>query len=302
MDERTSSGDGAGGTTAGPLVVDRAPHLQTVSEDGALPVTTHHSPITTLTGPVIRIEGVRKIYEMGDQEVRALDGVDLAIGEGEMVAVMGPSGSGKSTLMHVLGCLDSPTEGLYWLAGREVSELDDEALAKVRNRTIGFVFQSFNLLPSMTALENVELPMIYGGQADRRARARRALERVGLAERMSHKPTELSGGQQQRVAIARAIGSDPSILLADEPTGNISTRQGEEILQIFQELNEVGITCIVVTHEPDIARHCRRLVQMQDGLVVADEPVTNRIEARNWLAQNPERGRVVLAGGHADLG
>jgi putative ABC transport system ATP-binding protein len=245
---------------------------------------------------MIRLEGLTKIYQMGDQEVRALDGVDLTVNEGEFVAIMGPSGSGKSTLMHVLGCLDAPTEGRYWLDGEEVSQLDDEALAKVRNRTIGFIFQSFNLLPSMTALENVELPMIYGGKRERRERAARALQRVGLGDRMRHKPTELSGGQQQRVAIARAIANEPRILMADEPTGNISTRQGEEIMQTFQELNEAGITVVLVTHEPDIARHCRRLVQMQDGRVIADEIVENRIDAARWLEENPEQARIVLAG------
>jgi putative ABC transport system ATP-binding protein len=245
---------------------------------------------------MIRLEGLTKVYQMGDQEVRALDGVDLTVNEGEFVAIMGPSGSGKSTLMHVLGCLDAPTAGRYWLDGQEVSQLDDEALAKVRNRTIGFIFQSFNLLPSMSALENVELPMIYGGRRERRERAARALQRVGLGDRMRHKPTELSGGQQQRVAIARAIANEPRILMADEPTGNISTRQGEEIMQTFQELNEAGITVVLVTHEPDIARHCRRLVQMQDGRVVTDEAVENRIDAGAWLEENPEQGRIVLAG------
>ena len=244
--------------------------------------------------PLIRLEGITKVYVMGDQEVRALDGVDLRVDEGEFVSLMGPSGSGKSTLMHVLGCLDAPTAGRYWLNGQEVSELDDEALAKVRNRTIGFVFQSFNLLPAMTALENVELPMIYGGRKERRERAAVALKRVGLDQRMNHKPTELSGGQQQRVAIARAIANEPRILMADEPTGNISTRQGEEIMAIFQELNDAGITCLIVTHEPDIARHSRRLVQLQDGVVVADDQVADRILANDWLVENPERDRIVV--------
>lgn len=243
---------------------------------------------------LIRLEAITKVYQMGDQEVRALDGIDLCIYEGEFVAIMGPSGSGKSTLMHVLGCLDAPTSGRFWLNDQEVSELDDEALARARNRTIGFIFQSFNLLPSMTALENVELPMIYGGRADRRERAAIALKRVGLATRMNHKPTELSGGQQQRVAIARAIANEPRILMADEPTGNISTRQGEEIMEIFQELNDSGITCLVVTHEPDIARHTRRLVQLQDGIIVADDEVAGRISAREWLVENPEQDRIVV--------
>jgi putative ABC transport system ATP-binding protein len=236
---------------------------------------------------LVELTGVRKVYQMGDQEVRALDGVDLTMHDGEFVAIMGPSGSGKSTLMHILGCLDAPTEGSYRLKGTEISDLDEVELAQFRNRTLGFVFQSFNLLPSFTALENVELPMIYGGVRGRRRKAEEALERVGLANRMDHKPTELSGGQQQRVAIARAIAGDPQVLMADEPTGNVSTQQGEEIMQIFQELNDHGITVVLVTHEPHIARHSRRLVQVQDGLIVADHPIRSRILAREWLA-NPE--------------
>jgi putative ABC transport system ATP-binding protein len=262
---------------------------QSISELPNFPISS--APPASL----MRLEALTKVYQMGDQEVRALDGVDLHVDEGEFISIMGPSGSGKSTLMHVLGCLDAPTSGRYWLNGQEVSQLDDEALAKVRNRTIGFVFQSFNLLPSMTALENVELPMIYGGKRERRPRAAEALRRVGLGDRMNHKPTELSGGQQQRVAIARAIANDPRIIMADEPTGNISTRQGEEILAVFQELNDAGITCLIVTHEPDIARHSRRLVQMQDGQVIADEQVRERISAHEWLEANPERARIVLA-------
>lgn len=236
---------------------------------------------------LVELSGVRKIYRMGDQEVRALDGVDLTIDDGEFVAIMGPSGSGKSTLMHILGCLDGVTEGSYRLHGTDVSELDEAELARFRNRTLGFVFQSFNLLPSFTALENVELPMIYGGVRDRRRLAVAALERVGLGHRMHHKPTELSGGQQQRVAIARAIAGEPRVLMADEPTGNVSTHQGEEIMQIFQELNDEGITVILVTHEPHIARHALRLVQVQDGKIVADSPIRERMLARDWLA-NPE--------------
>ena len=232
---------------------------------------------------MIRLSGVRKVYTMGDQEVRALDGVDLEVGHGELVAIMGPSGSGKSTLMHVLGLLDVPTEGDYFLAGIEVSAMDEVEVARVRNRTIGFVFQSFNLLPSLTALENVELPMVYGGVRNRRRRAEDALERVGLSHRMDHRPTELSGGQQQRVAIARAIAGAPSIILADEPTGNVATQQGEEIMQIFQELNDQGITVILVTHETEIARHARRLVQVRDGRIIADRPVRRRVLAADWL-------------------
>jgi putative ABC transport system ATP-binding protein len=236
---------------------------------------------------LVELMGIRKIYRMGDQEVRALDGVDLTIEEGEFVAVMGPSGSGKSTLMHILGCLDAATEGSYRLQGTEIAELDEVELARFRNRTLGFVFQSFNLLTSFTALENVELPMIYGGVRDRRKRATEALDRVGLSARMDHRPNELSGGQQQRVAIARAIAGEPSVLMADEPTGNVATHQGEEIMQIFQDLNEEGITVVVVTHEPHIARHTRRLVQVQDGKIVADSPIKQRILASDWLA-NPE--------------
>lgn len=243
---------------------------------------------------LIELAGVRKIYRMGDQEVRALDGVDLSIEAGEFVAIMGPSGSGKSTLMHILGCLDAPTEGSYRLQGTEIAELDEVELARFRNRTLGFVFQSFNLLPSFTALENVELPMIYGGVPDRRRRAREALIRVGLEHRMDHKPTELSGGQQQRVAIARAIAGQPRVLMADEPTGNVSTQQGEEIMQIFQELSEQGITVALVTHEPHIARHALRLVQVQDGKIVADGPIKERLLARDWLADPENRTTGIL--------
>jgi len=243
---------------------------------------------------LIRLRGIRKIYTMGDQEVRALDGVDLDIAEGEFVAIMGPSGSGKSTLMHILGLLDAPDEGSYLLNGVETAELDEIDLARVRNRTIGFVFQSFNLLPSFTALENVELPMIYGGVTGRRRRAEQALERVGLAERMDHRPSELSGGQQQRVAIARAIAADPEVLMADEPTGNVATQQSEEIMQIFQELNDQGITIALVTHESPIAQHARRLVQVQDGKIVADNPIRRRILASDWLADPKNRASGVL--------
>jgi putative ABC transport system ATP-binding protein len=233
---------------------------------------------------LIVMRGIRKVYQMGDQEVHALAGVDLDVREGEFVAIMGPSGSGKSTLMHIIGCLDAPTEGEYRLDGQEVSAMEETELAAVRNRLIGFIFQSFNLLPSFTALENVELPMIYGGVRGRRRRAREALERVGLADRMDHKPTQLSGGQQQRVAIARAIAGEPRLLLADEPTGNVATRQGEEIMASFQELNDHGMTVVLVTHETHIGSHARRLVQVKDGRIVADAPVRRRMDAREWLA------------------
>jgi len=244
---------------------------------------------------LIELTGVHKVYQMGDQEVRALDGVNLTVDEGEFVAIMGPSGSGKSTLMHILGCLDAPTAGSYRLQGTEIADLDGVELARFRNRTLGFVFQSFNLLPSFTALENVELPMIYGGVPDRRRLAREALVRVGLESRLDHKPTELSGGQQQRVAIARAIAGQPSLLMADEPTGNVSTQQGEEIMQIFQELSEEqGITVALVTHEPHIARHALRLVQVQDGRIVADGPIKERILAREWLKDPENRTTGIL--------
>ena len=242
---------------------------------------------------LIQLHGIRKIYTMGDDEVHALDGVDLRVDEGEFVAIMGPSGSGKSTLMHILGLLDAPTDGSYHLEGEEVADVDPTELARIRNRTIGFVFQSFNLLPSFSALENVELPMVYGGVHNRRERAMRALERVGLVNRMDHRPTELSGGQQQRVAIARAVASSPRILMADEPTGNVATQQGEEIMQIFQELNDEGVSVILVTHEPHIARHAKRLVQVRDGKIVSDKPIRNRLLARDWLA-DPENNSTDL--------
>ncbi len=209
-----------------------------------------------------------KTYFVGGSTIRALDGVTFRIEAGEMVAVTGPSGSGKSTLMHILGCLDSPDAGSYVLAGEDVSKLAKDRLAAIRNRRIGFVFQTFNLLARTSALENVELPLLYAGQHQARDRAREALRVVGLEDRVRHEPNQLSGGQRQRVAIARAIVTDPAIVLADEPTGNLDTKTGDEILAIFEALNAQGRTIIIVTHEPDVARHCRRQIAMRDGRIV----------------------------------
>ena len=221
---------------------------------------------------VIRIHDLTREYRMGSERILALRGVTLDIRRNEYVAIMGPSGSGKSTMMNVLGCLDTPTAGEYWLNGEEVSRLTDDALARVRNREIGFVFQTFNLLPRATALHNVELPLVYAGvrARERRERAATALERVGLAERMHHRPNELSGGQRQRVAIARALVNQPSILLADEPTGNLDSVTSEEIMEVFAALHAAGQTVIVVTHEPDIAARAQRVVVLRDGRVESD--------------------------------
>src|SRR5919107_3254499 len=241
----------------------------------------------TLVTPVIQIEGVRKTYKMGDNEVHALRGVDLVAERGEMIAVMGASGSGKSTLMNVLGCLDTPTAGSYWLDGIRVDGLSRNQLADLRNQKLGFVFQGFNLLARTSALDNVELPLLYdrtGRRRDTRRLAAAALERVGLAGRLEHQPSELSGGQQQRVAIARALVTQPMLLLADEPTGNLDTRTSIEVMALFQELNQQGITILLVTHEPDIAQYVRRVVQVRDGHIVRDRPVTQPRRALDDLA------------------
>ena len=225
-------------------------------------------------GALIRTIGLAREYVMGAEIVRALRGVDLEIQRNEYVAIMGPSGSGKSTMMNLIGCLDTPTAGQYWLNGVEVSKMSEDELARVRNREIGFVFQTFNLLPRATALHNVELPLVYAGVSsrERKERATRALTNVGLAERMDHRPNELSGGQRQRVAIARALVTEPSIILADEPTGNLDSTTSEEIMRLFEELHEVhGQTVIMVTHEHDIAAHAHRVVTLHDGLVSSDK-------------------------------
>jgi len=227
--------------------------------------------------PLIEIQNVRKLYQMGEAEVRALDGVSFTIAPSEYIAIMGPSGSGKSTLMNVLGCLDSPTSGTYRLRGILVSEMNEDELARIRNREIGFVFQTFNLLPRADAFHNVELPLIYRGmrEDERKARVAKAMESVGLADRMHHRPSELSGGQRQRVAIARALVTDPAIILADEPTGNLDSATGEEIMELFEEINVRGNTVILVTHEADVARRARRIVHIRDGVIAHDERVAS---------------------------
>ena len=246
--------------------------------------------------PVIHIRGVTKVYALGATTVHALRGVDLDIRRGEFVAIMGPSGSGKSTLMNVIGCLDQPTSGTYELDGRETGSLGDNELAEIRNQKIGFVFQMFNLLPRTSAIEQVELPLVYAGRKNRRALAAAALDAVGLSERLHHKPSELSGGQQQRVAIARALVTEPAILLADEPTGNLDTRSSEEIMALLQNLNrERGITIVFVTHEPDIAQHMQRTIQVRDGRVVRDERVEQPVDAEDVLARLPGPDEEVSA-------
>jgi putative ABC transport system ATP-binding protein len=234
---------------------------------------TFHTGDTPLPDIVILTHKLTRDYDMGGEVVRALRGVNIQIQKNEFVAIMGPSGSGKSTLMNLIGCLDTPTAGEYWLNGQKVSDLSDDALARIRNKEIGFVFQTFNLLPRANALHNVELPLIYAGMPakPRRDQAATALQRVGLADRMDHRPNELSGGQRQRVAIARALVNAPSILLADEPTGNLDSATGEEIMRLFEELHDGGQTILLVTHEHDIAAHARRQIHLRDGLIERDE-------------------------------
>ncbi|HXL01769.1 MAG TPA: ABC transporter ATP-binding protein [Candidatus Atribacteria bacterium] len=240
--------------------------------------------------PVIKVEDLWKIYQLGEVQVEALRGVSFEIEGGEFIAIMGPSGSGKSTLMNILGCLDRPTRGRYFLDGQEVSQLNENQLAQVRNKKIGFVFQSFNLLPRLTALQNVELPLIYAGLSlqKRKERAMESLEAVGLEERVRHYPNQLSGGQQQRVAIARALVNNPSIILADEPTGNLDTRSSEEIMHVLQKLNREGKTIVLVTHERDIASHAHRILHFRDGQLVDNENVEQPLEALAVLKELTE--------------
>jgi putative ABC transport system ATP-binding protein len=254
--------------------------VETITRNGVRASQSRNG--TAMPTPVIDIADITKIYRMGDIEVPALQGATMQIYPGELVSIMGPSGSGKSTLMNILGCLDQPTSGAYKLDGVDVENLNDNQLAEIRNKKIGFVFQSFNLLRRTSAIDNVEQPLIYAGVGakDRRARAKAALESVGLGDRLKHHSNELSGGQQQRVAIARALVTNPAIILADEPTGNLDSKSGAEIMCIFQRLNEEqGITVIFVTHDPRIAEHTRRVIRLSDGKIVGDEPVRSQIFA-----------------------
>lgn len=244
---------------------------------------------------VIETKDLRKQYIMGDTVVNALRGVNVTISEGEFVAIMGPSGSGKSTFMNMVGCLDRPNSGEYFLDAQPVAKMGDNQLAEIRNKYIGFVFQTFNLLPRTTALKNVELPLMYAGSKERKDKALMALEKVGLGQRVHHRPNELSGGQQQRVAIARAIVNDPMIILGDEPTGNLDTRTSEEIMALFQDLNEHGKTIIIVTHEEEIAHHCKRVIRFRDGQVVQDKLIEQPINANEAIAKLPSQEDLELA-------
>ncbi len=238
--------------------------------------------------PVIEIKNLKKDYRLGTIVVHALREVSLVVNKGEFVAIMGPSGSGKTTLMNIIGCLDRPDSGQYNLNGEPVARLKDHQLAQIRNKYIGFVFQTFNLLSRSSALKNVELPLVYSGAKSKTQIAEGALKRVGLENRMHHRPNELSGGQQQRVAIARALVNDPPLILADEPTGNLDTRTGEEILALFQELNREGRTIVLITHENEVAMHCSRVIRLRDGKIISDTPVENPVDARDILASMPK--------------
>ncbi len=258
---------------------ERADEVLATTGEHSLSTTAERKAVVELAGQapakdwVIVTRGLKREYDMGGEVVRALRGVDLAIARNEYVAIMGPSGSGKSTLMNLIGCLDTPTAGEYWLNGTLVSSMTDDQLARIRNKEIGFVFQTFNLLPRATALHNVELPLVYAGVPadERKRRATEALEKVQLGARLGHRPNELSGGQRQRVAIARALVNDPAILLADEPTGNLDSNTSEEIMRVFEGLASQGQTVVMVTHEPDIAAHARRVIVLRDGVIASDE-------------------------------
>lgn len=237
---------------------------------------------------LIKVENISKVYDLGETHVHALRHITLEIEKGEMIAIMGPSGSGKSTFMNILGCLDQPSEGNYWLEGVNVAEMTEDELAEVRNTRMGFIFQQFNLLPRTSAIRQVQLPLIYNGAQDRERRAVEALTEVGLADRLDHKPTELSGGQQQRVAVARALVNNPAVIMADEPTGALDTRSGQELLGIFQRLNAQGRTILMVTHEWDVAMHCKRIVRFKDGRIISDELVDKPLNALEELAKLPK--------------